>query len=294
MPISFIEAQLDNFVNMKFGIAALLIFLSFSLFGQGYGRKNKDAFPQQPRYEKKFWYFDLGANYTLPLVNKKEIDGSQVADTLYRTLPKQNGKLGAYAALGRYHMINNFYFFRYWNYGLTYRWLQGTETYTDQIVQAGNATTYNTGENTFSDHFLGMHVELNGRNKLSDKTFLQHTLGLNASYAIISKRSYTHSVPGVQEKTSDKIHGYLYYKLGWGIRSNNKLIVIPTIEVPILNLYTWNNGRADMPYFNSHYWPLTFSLRFMLCQPYRQKNCPPVDAIGVPEGYNEDGSKQSK
>jgi hypothetical protein len=279
---------------MRATLLTVLIFFSLSVFSQGYNRKNKDAFPQQPRYEKKFWYFDLGATYTLPLINKKEIEGTQIADTLYRTQISQNGKVGAYAAFGRYHMINNYYFLRYWNYGISYRWLKGTETYTDELVVAGNPNTLNTGENAFSDHYLGMHIELNGRNKLSDNSFLSHGLGLNASYAVGSKRSYTHSVPGIEEKTQSKIHGYLYYKLGWGIRANRKLLVIPTIEVPIMNLYSWNNVRADMPYFNSNYWPLTFSIRFMLCQPYRQKSCPPVDAIGVPEGYNDDGSQKKK
>jgi len=279
---------------MRTGLFVLLCAFSFSLFSQGYNRKNKDAFPQQPRYEKKFWYFDLGANYTLPLVNKKKIDGTQIADTLYRTNLTQNGKVGAYAALGRYHMINNYYFFRYWNYGISYRWLKGTESYNDEIVIAEVPTSINTGENTFSDHYVGMHIELNGRNKLSDNSFLSHGFGLNASYAVGSKRTYTHNVPGIEEKTQNKIHGYMYYKLGWGFRANKKLLVIPTIEVPIMNFYSWNGARADMPYFNSNYWPLTFSIRFMLCQPYRQKTCPPVDAIGVPDGYNEDGSKKSK
>jgi hypothetical protein len=273
---------------MRILAPVLLLALSFAAVGQGYGRKTKDAFPQQPRFEKKFWYFDLGVNYTLPLLNSNEIEGSKIADTLYKTQPKQQGAPRFSAAFGRYHMINKFYFFRYWNYGITYRWLKGTETFTDVHNVLGNSTNYATGTNTFNDHYVGMHIELNGRNKLSDKTFLQHTLGLNASYAVINNRSYTHSVPGIEEKTSNQIHSYLHYKLGWGIRASKKLLVIPAVEVPILNIYTFNSGRPDMPYFNSHFWPITFSIRFMLCKPYRMKNCPPVDAIGVPE----DGSNQ--
>lgn len=263
-------------------------------FSQGYGRKTKDAFPDQPRFEKKYWYFDLGANYTLPLINKKEIDGLQIADTLYRTNPSQKGKVGAAVNFGRYHMINNLYFFRYWNYGLSYSWIRGEESFKDERIVNGTPTEYNSGNNTFSNHFVGAHVEINGRNKLSDKSFLQHTLGLNASYALGSKQVYNHAVPGIDEKTSSKFHSSLYYKLGWGIRANKKLIVIPTVAVPVFNIYSFNNGRMDMPYFNSNYWPITFSIRFMLCQPYRMKNCPPVDAIGVPEGYQDNGGGEKK
>ena len=49
---------------MKAPVLLLAILLCISGFSQGYNRKKKDAFPQQPRYEKKFWYFDLGGNYT--------------------------------------------------------------------------------------------------------------------------------------------------------------------------------------------------------------------------------------
>lgn len=270
-------------------IVLVIGLISLNSFGQGYGRKTKDAFPQQPRFEKKYWYFDLGANYSLPLINNKEIEGTQIADTLYKTSLNRQGGLGFNFALGRYHLINKLYFFRYWNYGVTYRYVQGSETFSDTRVVNGNSTIYQSGLNKFADHFVGAHVEINGRNKLGDKSFLQHTLGLNASYAIIASRNYNHQVPGIEEKTSDKIHGSLYYGIGYGARISKKLIVIPSVQVPILNAYSWNGGRFDMPYFNSNYWPVSFSLRFMLCQPYRMKHCPPVDAIGVPEGEGQQG-----
>lgn len=268
----------------------LIILLSLcwctSILAQGYGRKKKDAFPQQPRYEKKSFYFGLGGTYTLPILNKKQVDGAVMGDTTYTADLSQKGQFGLAAELGRYHMINNLYFFRYWNYGINYRWLKGQEDYSKQLTSPAQTIDLGSGQNTFSNHFINAHIEINGANKLSDNTFLQHSFGASGGYAITSKQAYTTGLPGLQENSSSKIHAYAYYKIGFGARVSKKLIIIPSVEVPLLNGYSFNNGRFDMPYFNSNYWPLTFSIRFFLCKPYRLKDCPPVDAIGLPEGFD--------
>ena len=273
---------------MRIAIVIILFFVGSALFGQGYNRKKKDAFPQTPRFEKTGWYFGLGANYPLNVATIKEEEGTKIDDTTFVTNSNPSGKLGAFAEFGRYHMIENLYFFRYWNYGLNYRWIHGKERYENQgITPTGNGPV-ELGENSFSDHFLNAHIDISGVNKLSDKTFLQHTIGGQAGYAILSKRSYFTNLPGLEQKTQNRLHSYVYYRLGWGVRVSKKLIMIPSIEVPLLNAYTFNSGRYDMPYFNSHYWPITFSVRFLLCRPYRLKSCPPVDALGLPDGFDKD------
>jgi hypothetical protein len=273
---------------VRIAIVIIFFFVGSALFGQGYNRKKKDAFPQTPRFEKTGWYFGLGANYPLNVATIKEEEGTKIGDTTFATNSNPSGQLGTFAEFGRYHMIENLYFFRYWNYGLNYRWIHGKERFENQgITPTGNGPV-ELGENSFSDHFLNAHIEISGVNKLSDKTFLQHTIGVQAGYAILSKRSYSTNLPGLEQKTQNRLHSYVYYRLGWGARVSKKLIMIPSIEVPLLNAYTFNSGRYDMPYFNSHYWPITFSVRFLLCRPYRLKSCPPVDALGLPDGFDKD------
>ena len=273
---------------MRLILLFVFFFAGNTLFGQGYNRKNKDAFPQTPRFEKTGWYFGLGANYPLNLATIKEAEGTKIGDTTFATNSNPIGQLGAFAEFGRYHMIENLYFFRYWNYGINYRWIHGKEGFENQITTPTGNVPLLAGKNTFSDHFLNAHIEISGVNKLSDKTFLQHTIGGQAGYAILSKRSYSTNLPGLEEKTQNRLHSYVYYRLGWGARVSKKLIMIPSIEVPLLNAYTFNSGRYDMPYFNSHYWPITFSVRFFLCRPYRLKSCPPVDALGLLDGFDKD------
>lgn len=273
---------------MKLSLIAIFILAGSTLFGQGYDRKKKDAFPQTPRFEKTGWYFGLGVNYPLNVASIKEAEGSVIGDTTFVTTSNPSGQLGAFAEFGRYHLIENLYFFRYWNYGIDYRWIHGTEGFENQLKTPTNSLPLATGENSFSDHYLNAHIEISGVNKLSDKTFLQHTLGGQAGYSIISNRNYSTNLPGLDQKTQNRLHSYLYYRLGFGARVSKKLIMIPSIEVPLLNTYTFNTGRYDMPYFNSHYWPITVSIRFFLCRPYRMKSCPPVDALGLPDGFDPD------
>ena len=273
---------------MKLVVCIFFLCSSSFAMAQGYGRQKKDCFPQSPRYEKSHWYFGPGLTYTIAPLGSKTVVGTTDADTLYRTNLNRSGQLGFYGELGRYFLIEKLYFFRYWNVGMNYRWIKGKEQYSDERVVLETPTNIGSGENSFSDHFLNLHLEINGINRLSDETFLQHTLGVGAGYGIVSKRAYNHLVPGIEQKTGSKMHSYLYYRLGWGIKSNSKLIIIPSIEIPVLNIYSFHGGRPDMPYFNSGFWPITFSVRFFLFRKYRLKNCKPVDSIGLPEGFDPD------
>ncbi|UTW63625.1 hypothetical protein KFE98_05610 [bacterium SCSIO 12741] len=276
-------------VIRRLGLLVALLGLTLSVASQGYHRKKKDAFPPQPTYEKSHWYFGPGVTYTWSPFSKKTVDGTSVPDTSFHSDLSQQARIGLAAEFGRYHLINKLYFFRYWNYGVNYRWIQAKERYTDRMTASGENTTIGTGENSFSDHFINAHVEISGINKLSDYAFLQHTLGATAGYAIGSKRTYSDHLPGLTETTNGRFHSYLYYKLGWGYKVNKKSIIIPSLEIPLLNIANWNNGRMETPYFNSQYWPWTLSVRILLARPYRMKNCPPVDAIGVPDGFDPGG-----
>ncbi len=273
---------------MKTITLTLAIFAVLTAFSQGYNRKKKDAFPQPPRFEKTGWYFGPGVNFPFHLAHAPEEEGASFGDSTFVTNSSPSGQLGFSAEFGRYHLITNLYFFKYWNYGINYRWLHGKEGFENQLQTPAGSVPLNAGENAFSDHFANAHIEISGANKLSDKTFLQHTIGGQVGYGVVSNRSYNTNLPGLEEKTQSALHSYLYYRIGWGVRATKKLMIVPSVELPLLNVFTFNSGRYDMPYFNSQYWPVTFSLRFFLCRPYRLKDCPPVDAIGLPEGFDPD------
>ena len=279
---------------MKVFFAIIFSLIILEGYSQGYGKKNKDCFPQTPRFEKSHWYFGPGITYTNSLLGPREVTGTSIADTTYRSKLTHNGQVGFYGEFGRYYLIEKLYFFRYWNVGINYRWIKSGEQFTNELVVGDAATALVTGQNSFSDHFVNLHTEINGVNLLGDKSFLQHTLGLAAGYAVGSKRTYTNTLPGLTENTGSKIHGYLYYRLGYGFKSNKKLIVIPSVEIPVLNLYSFNKSRPDMAYFNSGFLPITISIRFFLFRAYRLKNCPPVDAIGLPEGFDPDEPSKQK
>ncbi|MCB0480265.1 MAG: hypothetical protein KDC83_02490 [Flavobacteriales bacterium] len=268
------------------GLIALIAFVESS--AQGYGKKRNDCFPQTPRFEKSHWYFGPGLTYTNGILGPREVTGFSVVDTTYKSSLAHKGRVGFYGEFGRYFLIENLYFFRYWNAGVNYRWIKSSEQFTNEVSLAGATIPLGFGENSFSDHYANLHVEINGINLLSSESFLQHTFGLAAGYAVGAKRTYTNTLPGLTENTGSRIHSYLYYRIGYGFKSNKKLIIIPSLEVPLLNIYTFNKVRPDMPYFNSNYWPITLSIRFFLFRNYKLKDCPPVDAIGLPEGFDPD------
>ena len=58
------------------------------------------------------------------------------------------------------------------------------------------------------------------------------------------------------------IWAQLHYKFGIGIRVGERLYAIPSVEIPILNGWKWEDGRSTLGAFNSRYRPVIISVRF--------------------------------
>lgn len=219
-----------------------------------YKRKIQDVFPDELQYKQSGWYFSPGLTYMLgqnfSLI--KDVNGSSFG--------KPRGRLGLYLEFGRYHILKYSKWFKYLDYGLSYKSLRGKDL--------------SVGEK-FGDHFIVAHFNLNHVKQFSDYNFLQNTIGINADFGIIRNvGSPAPASPIVQ----------LHYKLGYGFKISSKLIIIPAIETPILNGLPWERGKSTLGYYNSRYRPLIFSVRFLFLSLKREKKCIPVPAIGMPDG----------
>lgn len=238
-------------------IPFIICLLSVDLSAQRnpYKRKIQDVFPDELQYKMSGWYFSPGITYMLPQKFSliKDVNGSSSG--------KPRGRLGLYLEFGRYHILKYSKWFKYLDYGISYKSLRGKD------LSVGGK---------FGDHFIVAHFNLNHVKQFSDYNFLQNTIGINADFGIIRNiGGIAPSNPVVQ----------LHYKLGYGFKVNSKLIIIPAIETPILNGLPWERGKSTLGYFNSRYRPLILSVRFLFLRLKREKKCIPVPAIGMPDGY---------
>jgi hypothetical protein len=249
-------------------LLSFLFILNTTAQIRGYAKKN--AFPNTLEYEISGWYFEPGitTQFTRPGIREEEINNLN-----YEFDSK--GKIGAYFGVGRYKILNNWMFFKYWDYGVNYKLFRGEESYS---IEGANISP----SNSFSDQSAGLTTNLVNVIELSKYSFLQNSFGINVDYQFKQKRE-----PTGGPNDPDRIVGQLHYKLGVGMWMGKRMIIIPQLEFPILGA-TPKVIDPTFTYFKSWYEPLLISVRIMWVRPKVDK-CPPVYAPGLPENFSPDG-----
>lgn len=242
----------------------------------GTGRHYRDIFPGHPQYSLGHWYFAPGLTYMLPSFNpssRKLIENDSVN---YTADIDPSGGLWFALEMGRYHFFKNPGFFRYHDYGLSYKGFRGKETYNAEFTRLDTVMAAGSGTNSFQDHFVSANYNLNQVIEFTDFHFLQNTFGANVDFAFNRTRNQEMNVEGVDLSDNRQFTGQLHYKLGLGWKPNNRMLVILGLETPIVTFYPITDDPLHVTYFNSKYRPFILSLRFMPLEPFREKNCVPV------------------
>jgi len=270
---------------------SILLFFLFSLIVGGataqYKGKQKpvsfqkhynEVLPKTPQHKKSGWLFAPGATYMLtPFVYQSrtfdETDGAKF-DARARGI----GKPGIYGEVGRYQMLEYWYFFKYMDYGISYTGLRGNERANGQYVSIpaeAELSPIEQTQGTFGFHYAQAFVNFNHVWRISKYNFIQNSIGANAGYAFLANQGGT-SLSPVGYENPGKIAAQLHYKLGFGIKMRGNWLLIPSIETPILNGWPWENGRSTYGFFASRYRPLIFSLRFFFIRNANTLDCTPV------------------
>lgn len=247
---------------MRFVIIILAVLISCNIQAQrksNYnsamtGKKYSDVFPDKLRAKPSGWYFSPGFTLMQPQIF------SFVKNIITKTSESPYSRFGLYLEAGRYKLFEYYTLFRYMDYGIAYKSLRGGER--------------KSGEK-FGDHFISAHFNLNNTINIGKYSFIGNTVGVNADYAFITNSS---------GDTPGSFIGQLHYKFSYGYKASSKLMIIPAIETPILNLYPFYYGSSSLTYLSSRYHPFIFSIRFLFLRPV-QDVCPPVYAPGMLEDY---------
>ena len=241
-----------------------------------YRQKVGEVFPENDfQYKMNGWCWAPGLTYMLSLPSKHT---TSLGDTLNVEL-NPAGKIGIYLEGGRYRILQYSYLFKYLDYGLAYKWLRGAEKF---------SYAAESGSGKFNYHFLLAHFNLNNVINVTNTSFLQNTIGVNADYAVYS----TYIKDGIFDNTTpSKFVANFHYKLGYGFKVSDKLMIIPALETPVLNLYPFEFPKSTLPYHNSRYRPLIFSVRFLFLRPTGVE-CPPVYTPDFPDGIIPEGQDE--
>lgn len=249
-----------------------------SLCAQGiYGRKRPEIFPTDGQMRRGGFYFAPGITYALPRFEDKEETVFSNADTSYTALFDPNGKIGLYLEAGWFHSTYDPVILDYWDFGLAYKQLKGTEDFTSTLVR-GDSIGQMAGSGAFNDQHLTLHVNANKLFQVRDWQFIQLTLGANLDWRFGTGRSYTADFTALNQwDFPPEFIGQVHAKLGYGFKWNSRLMIIPAIETPIFSIMPTDGGRfGQLQWFSSNYRPLIFSVRFLFLRGPKGWACPPV------------------
>lgn len=142
--------------------------------------------------------------------------------------------LGFYLEFGRYHiMYNGGTFINYIDYSVAYKGLGNT-------------------------HYALANFNANSLLQLSNNTFLQNSLGTNIDFPFSNFGQPT---------------AQIHYKLGMGFKMTKRWFLIPTVEVPFLNVYAYDNILNPALTYDSGFQPFIFSVRMAWLRPIGGLNC---------------------
>ncbi len=239
-----------------------------------YDRKRPEIIPTDGKMRRGGLYLAPGITYTLTRFNDDEETVFENADTSYKATYDPSGRIGLYIEAGWFHASRDPLIVDYWDFGLAYKQLKGSESFTG-VFTRGDSSAVVQGEGSFSEQYLVAHVNANKFIQTGDYQFVQLSLGVNADYSLGSSREHSGDpVLNAHDFPPDLI-GQLHFKAGYGFKVSQRLLIIPAIETPIFSVVPEDQGFGQLQWFSSLYRPLIFSVRFLFLRYPKGFDCPP-------------------
>ncbi|MCI1752441.1 MAG: hypothetical protein LKM36_06080 [Flavobacteriales bacterium] len=261
---------------------ALTLLFAGSLCAQGiYGRKKPEIFPTDGKMRRGGFYFAPGITYALPRGKDHEEQYFNTPDSSYTALFDPKGKIGLYLEAGWFLSTRDPVILDYWDFGLAYKQLKGTEAFTSTYMRSDTTSLF-AGEGAFNDQHLTAHVNANKLIQTRDYQFVQLSLGANLDWRFGTNRSYTADLTALNRWAfPPEFIGQVHVKVGYGFKLTQRLMVIPAIETPVFSIAPEDGGNfGKLQWFSSTYRPLILSVRFLFLRYPKGFACVPVKNNG--------------
>lgn len=260
---------------IQFWNRAIVVFIAVLISSFSYSQEKKgDLFPVDDIYFKKWgWLAGIGANYSIPLSGEvNQVDNSNL-DTISNYLFSPKGKVGAMLEGGAFYMLDN-PIVSLLDAELRVNWFAGKEDFTENRTSGINNDTIlnQSGIRNFDQFNASIRLNANNTIQVSQYGFIQNTLGVNFDY-LFHENLQTDTPTLAIPDPSDKFQIQLHYKLSYGLRLDLMHYMIVGVDIPIITLYPWQDGRQTINVFESQYWPLTVSVQFLFLQKSNRPDC---------------------
>ncbi|MFM7232948.1 MAG: hypothetical protein ACKOZM_00060 [Flavobacteriales bacterium] len=251
---------------------AFLLFLLISC--NGFAQRNiRPLYVPGGEFSNKGWFIAPGLAFTLPFPRNEQLTGYDAADdTLFSGDFSRDGQNGLCLQVGRHHFWEHGGLIDHVDYGLGYKMLRGTEDFSG-IVRSGNSFTPMSSQGVFSDSYLSAFGNLNNVAMLSNRWWIQNSLGLNVDFRLFGNRGGSAPL-GLQWQYPVTFPMQLHYRFGIGWKPEAGIHILPMIEIPLVNVFEWEGLQATLPYFSGRYRPILITLRIQWLTRAPMKQCP--------------------
>lgn len=261
---------MKSLLNIVFPIVFFLIFLS-----PAYGQFNRYGGKKRTQKLGAFikplnntgWYFGVGAT-TTPQFDFIEFSPTLSTNSFRPEMfsainLEQTSQVGLYLEVGRYKLLSTKKLISYIDYGLAYKQLRASQNY-DLIHDNTTIIDTTSYSQSYQSHAAVAHFNANNVLAINKNIFFQNTLGVNLDYSLRQKLETTDPTGFVETYQAEpsRLRAQIHYKFGVGVRISKMWYAIPSVEIPLLNAWKWEDGRSTFGAFNSRYRPIIFSVRF--------------------------------
>lgn len=260
---------------MRLAVTFFFFFVAFGGYAQS-GRQHRPLYQIGNKFNNGGWHFAPGITYMYPAAHSRAearlVPAEPEPETVFDGTFNAAGRLGFYLEVGKQYFFDEPLFFHYIDFGLHYKHLSGSEAFTGQVrTDAGMLGVENSGR--FSDGFIGAYFNANHIFQVSDHSFIQLGVGVNADYRLFERRQFEGESSPFGHEFADPFQGQLHAKIGFGFKPELGVLIIPSIETPILNVVPMYDGKSTLPYYSSRYRPIIVSVRVLLFGQNRAGDC---------------------
>lgn len=233
----------------------LLISITFSLKAQ----MNRDEFPLTREFKKGGFYVSPLATFSF---GSKKTGSYSIADTTYDYEVAGRGKLAYGIELGWFHSFKQPRLIHLIEAGLSYRVFKGEAEHEGTLSNPIGTELFKS-DNTFSNQYIVASVRAVNTKQWGKKSFLYTSLGANFNYEIANSYDRSSVYPLSDEEFLNETSLQIHLQVGVGFRISRQMIIMPTIETPLLTILPTDGINPAFPFFSTNYQPIIIGLRFM-------------------------------
>ena len=241
---------------MRFKLFLLLLFISSLTYGQ----LVKDIFPLDRQFKRWGYYVAPELNY-LVAPGTSSFDLTE-GEKNYVFNVEGSGKIGYGLELGAFYSFKNLIFIDYIELGLGYREFKGSAIHEGIF----NDSIHYYSENTLDVPFLQGSVRITNVSQLGKHSILTNSFGVNTNYSFSEKYIRSNPYPLQFENFLSNPNIQIHYQLGFGFRVSKYLLVIPSVETPLINVFKFDGLKSGLKFFSHGYQPVIFKIRFLILQ----------------------------